>query len=81
MTKEQKIKASNFYSDFFFKYYTKGYFSPIAQNKFGAYCFNFEIDKTYEECIEKMKTEILQNNFELIQSDINPRKFLAIYNG
>ena len=63
MTKEQKRKASKFYSDFFFKHYAKGYFSPISKNALAKYCFNFEIDKTHEHLIENIKNEILQSHF------------------
>jgi hypothetical protein len=81
MTKGQKIAAKKFYNRLVHNNYKLGYFSDVTVNIMGNYCFQFEMDEEFSEFGLTLKGIIEDNNFEVLQNQINTRKFLAIYNG
>jgi hypothetical protein len=81
MTKGQKISAKKFYNRLVRNNYKLGYFSDVTMNIMGNYCFQFEMDEEFLEFGLTLKGIIEDNNFEVLQNQINNRKFLAIYNG
>jgi hypothetical protein len=79
MTKEQKIRASKFYNRLSARNFRTGYFSPMKKNKFGVYCFDYELNPEFSCFASTLQYIIEQNDFTVMQSSINPRKFLAYY--
>jgi hypothetical protein len=81
MTRGQKIAAKKFYNRLVHNNYKTGYFSDVTVNIMGNYCFEFEMDEEFSGWELTLKRMIEANNFEVLQNQINTRRFLAIYNG
>jgi len=82
MNTQQKRTASLSYNRFFQNNCKVGYISDLKKCNIKEleYSFEVEIDEAYSGYETTCKTLLESNNWVILSSTINPRKFIAIYN-
>lgn len=82
MTTQQKRIASLSYNRFFQNNWKCGYISSLKKCNIKEleYSFEVEISDEYSGYETTCKNLLEANNWVILSSEINPRKFMAIYN-
>jgi len=82
MTTQQKRTASLSYNRFFQNNWKTGYISDLKKCNIKEleYSFEVEISPEYAGYEATCKSLLESNNWVILSSEINPRKFIAIYN-